>query len=270
MKKNNMNTKFSYDYILSNLLLYLKGNITADDNFLRINEPVVALGMIPKGKAETKIPINQIASVDKISTTSIIRFILGVFFFPFGAVLTLGGVSEAAYGGGLFWLVLGILLLLTGFCTFFNGFINTIIINLSSGDATTLNLCFWDKSKLNDIVSDIESLVNQRVDDTNTRIHTDKIVNTIKNSKMYEKNQDEYEFDDEFDDDEKDVDISKKLKRLIDLDELKIKKVRKDNGKSTTKFIFNGIDEDEQKYYLSILKTDRDLRKDIVNYYRNL
>ena len=71
----------------------------------------------------------------------------------------------------------------------------------------------------------------------------------IKKSKMYEKNQDEYEFDDEYEDDEKDVDISKKLKRLIDLDELKIKKVRKDNGKSTTKFIFNGIDEDEQKYY---------------------
>ena len=97
-------------FMTSLLTFYLKGEIKAEQNFLRLKKPNTLLTFIPLGAKKHNVPINQIADV----STS---FKLVLKSFLLGAVEAI--VGFAMFGNSFF---AGLLLLLLGAFTIINSF----------------------------------------------------------------------------------------------------------------------------------------------------
>lgn len=162
-------------FMTSLLTFYLKGEIKAEQNFLRLKKPNTLLTFIPLGAKKNNVPINQIADV----STS---FKLVLKSFLLGAVEVIVGFT--LFGTSFF---IGLLLLLLGAFTIINSFQTELNIRTTSGTSYYLFFLIFEKSKAEQAENAINSMIGSRMNDTNTRAvtetQTEALINAINSNK---------------------------------------------------------------------------------------
>lgn len=169
----------------SNLLTYyLKGSVEKNGNMIDVSMPNSILTFIPLGCKSDSVPLSQISSVGTDFYVDVKNLLVGVILFLFG-LGNLGNIAEFAD-------VLVVLVLLAiGAAEVINSIHTKLKIRTTSGEVVGktsvkvdkkgrvkknegIDFVIFDKAVAEAIAADLKVLVNQRVDDTNVRVHTDK------------------------------------------------------------------------------------------------
>lgn len=157
-------------YMTSLLTFYLKGEICQEQNFVNLKKPNTILSFIPLGAKKESIPVNQLASVESNFKLRFRRLLGGVIIGLLGALLL-----ESAP-------VLAGLIMLLGANRGITAFETELTIKTTSGDAKNISFIIFEKGKANEAERQIRQIISDRLDDTNNRVQTDRIVDAI-NSK---------------------------------------------------------------------------------------
>lgn len=158
------------EYMTSLLTFYLKGEIKSEQNFINFKVPNTILGLIPLGARTSKLPVNQIASVFTNKQLKFGKLIVGVLATWVG--LGMFGSSFIA----------GLILTFIGVNVAIDAFEIDLIVAINAGQEKVIDFYIFDKSKAELAVEQINSMISNRMDDTNTRVHADRIVDAIKAS----------------------------------------------------------------------------------------
>ncbi len=158
-------------YMTSLLTFYLKGEISQEQNFVNLKKPNTILGLIPLGSKNDSIPVTQLSSVQSN------------FKLHFGRLLVRGWL---ALGGlALFTLpeavIPAILLLVIGLNGAITAFETILTIKTTSGEVKSISFLVFEKGKAQQAEKQIRQIISNRLDDTNNRVHTDRIVDAINN-----------------------------------------------------------------------------------------
>lgn len=156
-------------YITSILTFYLKGEISLDNNFVKFKEPNTILGLIPLGAKKENVPVNQISSTQTNFKLKFGKLLLGIVIAILA--LSLFGESEGA--------VPGIILLIIALNTLIDAFEVDLNVVMTSGNSKNIDFFIFDKKKAEAAENLINNLISGRLDDTNTRQQTDRIVDAI-------------------------------------------------------------------------------------------
>lgn len=159
-------------YITSILTFYLKGEISADANFIKFKEPNTILGLIPLGAKKESIPINQISSTQTNFKLKIGKLLIGIFILILG--FTLFEDSST--------IPVALIFLIFAFNTVMDAFEIDLNVNMTSGDRKTIDFFIFDKQKAEAAERGINNLIANRLNDTNTRQQTDRIIDAINNN----------------------------------------------------------------------------------------
>lgn len=156
-------------YMTSLLTFYLKGEIRQEQNFVNLKKPNTILSLIPLGAKKDSIPVSQLASVESN------------FKLHFGSLLL--GLIIAIVGLCLFGesFLLGLILLLVGANKAITAFETILTIKTTAGDVKEISFLIFEKSKAELAESQIRKIISDRLDDTNNRVQTDRIVDAINN-----------------------------------------------------------------------------------------
>ena len=163
-------------YRISLPTAYLKGEVTHEQNFVKLKTPNILFSLLAIGTKTDVIPVNQIATVTR--TFNCIGVIL-----PFGIILMWSGFSVISASkilslssslAPIKLILLGVLIIITSFQT-------VITIKTTSGEALKISVLIFDRSKALEIEDLINQLISNRLDDTNNRQQTDRIVEAITN-----------------------------------------------------------------------------------------
>lgn len=154
-------------YITSLLTFYLKGEIGSEQNYIRFKEPNTILGLIPLGSKTESVPINQISSVTSNFKLKLGKLIVGIIVLIFAFV----SFREA--------FVLGLVLLIIAANSVIDAFEIDLEISMTSGQKKLIVFFIFEKSKAELAVKSINEMVANRLDDTNNRQQTDRIVDAI-------------------------------------------------------------------------------------------
>ena len=164
-------------YMTGLLTFYLKGEISTDNNFLKLKVPNTILSLIPLGSKKDNVPVNQLATVSSSFKMKFGRFLLGVII----CIIGIAGFSTLNTGG----IVLGILLLLWGGTLVINSFTTELYIYTTSGKEYKIPFLIFEKSKVNLAEESINNMIAGRLNDTNNRqvteAQTSAIVEAINN-----------------------------------------------------------------------------------------
>ena len=156
-------------YVQSLLTFYLKGEIGADQNFVKLKDPNTILGFIPLGSHQESIPINQITSVQSSFRMRLGKLVIGILV----AILAIAALFNK--GGFILFLIFGLIaanLILGAFDV-------SLLINMTSGRTRLLSFFIFDREKSAKAEQKINALISARLSDTNTREQTDRIVDAI-------------------------------------------------------------------------------------------
>lgn len=154
-------------YITSLLTFYLKGEISAEPNFVKFKEPNTILGLIPLGAKTESVAVNQISTVKTNNKLKFGKLILGVII----ALLSLSCFKDS--------FLFGLILLLVGINSLIDAFEVDLQIVMTSGQIKNIDFFIFEKQKAINAENMIMTLINNRMFDTNTREQTDRIVNAI-------------------------------------------------------------------------------------------
>lgn len=165
-RKTNMN---SVSYMTSLLTFYLKGEIRSEQNFLNLKKPNTILGFIPLGAKKESLPVNQLASVES-------NFKLRIGSLLIGAIIAIIGLCLFSTS-----FILALILLVIGVNKAITAFETILSIKTTAGDEKFISFLVFEKSKADVAESMIRDIISGRLDDTNNRIHTDRIVEAINN-----------------------------------------------------------------------------------------
>ena len=154
-------------YVTSLLTFYLKGEIAAEQNFIRFKEPNTILGLIPLGAKKENIPVTQIASVQSNMRVKFLKLVVGVIV----SILALSLFKDSFLGG--------LIILLIGLNVVLDAFEIDLDISTTSGQIKSIDFFIFDKSKADLAVDQINSIIANRLSDTNNREQTDRIVDAI-------------------------------------------------------------------------------------------
>ena len=147
-------------YMTSLFTFYLKGEIKSEQNFISFKVPNTILGLIPLGAQTEKFTISQIASTATNTRLSLKYLLLGILLVLWG----FSGLTES--------FLLGLILLLLGI----NNVVNAFIINLTAGQQKIISFLIFDKQKANQAAEQINAMIAGRLDDTNTRQQTNRVI----------------------------------------------------------------------------------------------
>ena len=156
-------------YMTSLFTFYLKGEIAHEQNFINLKKPNTILGLIPLGAKKESIPVSQLSSVESNFKLHFKRFLIGLIISILGLVLT----SES--------FVVGLLILAVGANYVITAFETTLTIKTTAGDIKNIPFLIFEKSKADTAESQIRKVISDRLDDTNNRMQTDRIVDAINN-----------------------------------------------------------------------------------------
>ena len=162
---------YSIQFITSLLTFYLKGEVSVDDNFVKVTKPNTILKCIPLGTNSKSIPINQLASVDSNFSLDFKSLILNLIVVYIGSSVK----DSSAF--------LGILLILLGIGGAINAFQTVMTFKTSSGEAVTMDVVVFEKAKVEECKAKVEGLLVSHLDNINVRKHaekqTDRIVDAL-------------------------------------------------------------------------------------------
>ena len=154
------------------LTFYLKGNISADQNFVRLKNPNTILSLIPLGAQKENISVNQVASVSSNFRLQFKNLIVGIV----EVILAFALFRSSALWG---------LILLIGASTVITSFVTELYITTTGGQTFYVPFLIFEKAKAGQAESMINSIICGRLDDTNYRqvseTSTNAIVNAINN-----------------------------------------------------------------------------------------
>ena len=150
----------SIKYMTSLLTFYLKGEIRTEKNFIQFKTPNTILGLIPLGAKTEKFTIDQISS-----TTTNFRLRLKYLIF--------GILSDSDT------LAAGLICLLLGINNIIDAFEINLIVTTTAGKEQLIDFIIFDKSKAEMAEQEINKMISNRLDDTNNRQQTNRIVSAI-------------------------------------------------------------------------------------------
>ena len=156
-------------YITSLLTFYLKGEIRQEQNFVNLKKPNTILRFIPMGSKKDSIPVTQLSSVES-------NFKLHFGAFVFGALIAIIGLCLISTS-----FILSLIVTLIGANKAITAFEIILTIKTTAGDSKNISFLIFDKSKVELAESQIRQIISNRLDDTNNRIHTDRIIDAINN-----------------------------------------------------------------------------------------
>ena len=156
----------SIQFMTSLLTFYLKGEISQDQNFIKMKKPNTILALIPLGAKKESVPVSQLASVDS-------NFKLHLKSLLVGLILVIAGF--ACMGSSF---LAGLLLLLIGANKGITAFETVLSIKTTAGEAKELSFLIFDKAKAEQAEAWIEEAISNRMDDTNNRVQTDRILDS--------------------------------------------------------------------------------------------
>ena len=156
-------------YMTSLLTFYMKGEIKQEQNFVNLSKPNTILKLIPLGAKKESVPVSQLSSVESNFKLHFKEFIKGLAItlisFPLVAV----------------FFPLGLILLAIGFNMVVTAFETVLTIKTTAGDIKNVSFLIFEKSKAEEAERQIRKIISDRLDDTNNRAQTDRIVEAINN-----------------------------------------------------------------------------------------
>jgi hypothetical protein len=156
-------------YMSSLLTFYLKGEISGDQNSVTFKTPNTILGLIPLGTQSDKIFVNQIASISTNFQLKFKSLLLGVIV----AIVGLCFLKS--------FFILALILLILGANWIINAFEIYLVLSTTGNKTKQVNFFIFEKAKAELAEQQINALISNRMDDTNTRQQTNRIVDAINN-----------------------------------------------------------------------------------------
>lgn len=157
-------------YITSLLTFYIKATIQRDQNFITFKKPNTILGLIPLGSKKQSFPVTQLSSVESNFKLKLGRLLMGLLIMLIGLAL----ITEEE-------VALGLLLIIIGANHGITAFEIRMTVKMSTGEAKTIPFFIFEKGKADLAEDSIRKMISDRLDDMNTRIQTDKLVDAISN-----------------------------------------------------------------------------------------
>jgi hypothetical protein len=151
------------------LTFYLKGEISGDQNSVTFKTPNTILGLIPLGTQSDKIFVNQIASISTNFQLKFKSLLLGVIV----AIVGLCFLKSS--------FILALILLILGANWIINAFEIYLVLSTTGNKTKQVNFFIFEKAKAELAEQQINALISNRMDDTNTRQQTNRIVDAINN-----------------------------------------------------------------------------------------
>ncbi|MGB4985418.1 MAG: hypothetical protein WBO70_06565 [Erysipelotrichaceae bacterium] len=166
-----------FTYMSSLLTFYLKGSVEIETNKVVTEVPNTVLGLIPLGKTKGNIAIDQIAAVDTSFHLDIKGFIIGILFIAFGVYfIKQGGFDPSAILVTLIFSGIGLMRCISALETI-------LLIEKTSGAHFGILFVVFEKQKAFEICEIINEKIDDRLKDTNVRVHTtentDRIIDAI-------------------------------------------------------------------------------------------
>lgn len=156
-------------YMTSLLTFYLKGEIKQEQNFVNLKKPNTILNFIPLGAKKDSIPVSQLSSVET-------NFRLHLGSLLSGSIIAIIGLCMISKV-----FILALLLMIIGANRAITAFETILTIKTTAGDAKDISFLIFEKSKAEIAESQIRQIISDRLDDTNNRVQTDRIVDAINN-----------------------------------------------------------------------------------------
>lgn len=157
------------------LRFYMKGEVSCEHNLVQVVEPSSILWFIPTGHTEYQLPLNQIASVVAVSGTKWLRLILsGIVLFS-SVAAPLGLLPQyglAVLPASLVYIIPSLFLVLLCLP-------NDLVITTTAGQQARVRFTFFERGKAALAARQLNQMIANRMDDTNVRIHTDRVVDAI-------------------------------------------------------------------------------------------
>ncbi len=154
----------SLRFMTSLLTFYMKGEIKFEQNFVKLKIPNTILALIPLGAHNQTISVAQIASVSTNFKLFFKSFLVGIIAAFIGLMFV--GDENSSTLFGLVLLIVGVGMVISSFQT-------ALVIDTTSGESLILFFLIFEKSKAMKAADHINNLISQRLDDTNTRVHTE-------------------------------------------------------------------------------------------------
>lgn len=154
-------------YMTSLLTFYMKGEIRQEQNFVNLKIPNTILSFIPLGAKKDSIPVSQLSSVESNFKLHFGAFLLGAIISVVGLCL----ISDS--------FLLALILMLIGANKIITAFETVLTIKTTAGDVKNISFLIFDKAKAEDAEKQIRQIISDRLDDTNNRTQTDRIVDAI-------------------------------------------------------------------------------------------
>lgn len=161
-------------YMTSLLTFYLKGEIRQEQNFVNLKKPNTILGLIPLGAKKDSVPVSQLASVESNFKLRFGSLLVGALIAVFGLLLGFASIDPAM-------LLFGLLLFLVGVNKVITAFETILTIKTTAGDVKDIAFLIFEKAKAEEAEKQIRQIISDRLDDTNNRVQTDRIVDAINN-----------------------------------------------------------------------------------------
>ncbi|TLW89972.1 hypothetical protein [Ruminococcus bicirculans (ex Wegman et al. 2014)] len=163
-------------YRISLPTAYLKGEVTHEQNFVKLKTPNILFSLLAIGTKTDVIPVNQIATVTRTFNCIGVILLFGIILMwsGFSVISASKILSLSSSLAPIILILLGVLIIITSFQT-------VITIKTTSGEALKIPVLIFDRSKALEIEDLINQLISNRLDDTNNRQQTDRIVEAITN-----------------------------------------------------------------------------------------
>lgn len=163
-------------YRISLPTAYLKGEVTHEQNFVKLKTPNILFSLLAIGTKTDVIPVNQIATVTRTFNCIGVILLFGIILMwsGFSVISASKILSLSSSLAPTILILLGVLIIITSFQT-------VITIKTTSGEALKISVLIFDRSKALEIEDLINQLISNRLDDTNNRQQTDRIVEAITN-----------------------------------------------------------------------------------------
>ena len=163
-------------YRISLPTAYLKGEVTHEQNFVKLKTPNILFSLLAIGTKTDVIPVNQIATVTRTFNCIGVILLFGMILMwsGFSVISASKILSLSSSLAPIILILLGVLIIITSFQT-------VITIKTTSGESLKISVLIFDRSKALEIEDLINQLISNRLDDTNNRQQTDRIVEAITN-----------------------------------------------------------------------------------------
>ena len=156
-------------YMTSLLTFYLKGEVRQEQNFVNLKKPNTILSLIPLGAKKDSIPVSQLASVESNFKLHFASLLIGVIMAIIGLCMISGSF------------IVALILMLAGANKAITAFETILTIKTTAGDTKNISFLVFEKSKAELAETQIRQIISDRLDDTNNRVQTDRIVEAINN-----------------------------------------------------------------------------------------